>query len=287
MPLGRIVPAKVGDTINPGTIPLVGKKNLASEVILENIQANIRRQLPQLSLFAEQKTRVAIACGGPSLKTHLKTLRRQVDKGFKLVTVNGTHDYLLDKGFTPSLFMMVDARQWNVRFVQRPIESCTYFISSQCHPDVFEALKDHDKVYIFHIDVGADDSPTVKILDKYYFKRYIKVVGGSTVTVNALVLLHHLGFRYYDIFGFDSCFLNGKHHSYNQPENTEKAYRVVAKWAGKEKVFYCACWQVRQMYDFQMLIRAIPKDYFKCRVHGAGLISYMMRSGCEIDITKE
>ncbi len=281
-----IVPARAGDEIAPGTVQLIGQKNSSVEIVLDNIQENIRRQLPQLSSFGRQETRVAIAAGGPSLKTNLKTLRRQVDRGFKLVTVNGTHDYLLDKGFTPSLFMMVDARQWNVRFVQRPVKSCTYFISSQCHPDVFEALRDHDKVYIFHIDIGKKTSAALKMLNDYYFKRYITVIGGTTVIVNSLVLLHHLGFRYYNIFGFDSCFLNGEHHSYNQMENTEQSYKVIAKWAKKDRIFYCASWHIRQMYDFQQLIRVIPEDYFKCRVHGAGLISYMMRTGCEIDVTK-
>lgn len=295
MSLQPIVPVRPGGKVPPATVPLIGKQNLEKEAVIRHIKHNIRLQLPQHKVWNAQKTRVALACGGPSLKTNLKKLRNQVNKGFKLATVNGSHDFLLSEGFRPSIQILVDAREFNARFVQHPIDTCHYFISSQCHPSVFEALKDHDRVYIFHLDIGRGKkdedgnllppSEADEILSKYYLKKFIVVSGGSTVTLNSLVLLRQLGFRYFDIYGFDSCFIKGEDHSYDQPENKEKPVRVVARWGGQERVFYCAAWMVRQAYDFQMLIRAIPDDWFKCRVHGSGLIAHMMKAGCEIDVT--
>lgn len=292
--LKAILPPEADGSQQEDSFPLVGGLNTTQEKILSHVKHNIRLQLPQIKQFQAQEVGLIIAAGGPSLKSNLKNLRRQYNRGSKLVTVNGTHDYMLDNGFKPSMHIMVDARPWNVRFVQRPISTCKYIVASQCHPSVFEALKDNE-TYIYH--TSGHDGPAEEELNKYYFKKFIRVVGGSTVVLNSFMLLRTLGFKYFDVYGFDSCYLGKKHHSYPQPENGKEAVVPVEfkfKVNGKDetvvekpKKFFCASWMVRQAYDFQGLVRAIKPGLFKCRVHGPGLISYMMRTGSTIENEKE
>ncbi len=261
------------------TITLVGGVNTIKKRILEHIDINIRRQLSQIKRYQLQDTNIILACGGPSLKTNIKSLKRQYDKGYKVVSVNGSHDYLQDQGIKPAMHIMIDARPWNARFVQRPIDSCRYVIASQCHPDVFDALKDND-VNIYHVDV---DEEVAEILDKFYVsnQRYINIVGGSTVTLCSFIILRTLGFKYFDIYGFDSCFMDKKHHAYDQPENKEKPINILFE---DGKRFVCSTWMVRQAYDFQQLVSYISKDLFKCRVHGNGLIAHMMKTGAAMKV---
>jgi len=261
------------DTSNAGI-------NTPDERRIENIQQNIRRQLPQTKPYAPNPNlEVILACGGPSLKTHLKTIRRLYDRGCKLVTVNATHDFMIERGFIPFAHVMMDARPFNARFVSSPHPDVRYFIASQCDPSVFDNLNG-SKVGIVHL---GDVTGEVDILDEYYGeKRYILVGGGTTIATRAIVLLINLGVSKFHIIGLDSCYLGGKHHSYDQPENDERS--GLFHVAGRH--FRCSPWMVRQHDDWLKMMVNLG-DKFRCRVYGKGLIAHVMRTGAQLEEVKE
>lgn len=248
--------------------------NAGRGYILDNIQQNITRQLPQVKEHPVNDQRIAIIGGGPSLMDTADELQRCVDDGVKLVALNGTHDWLVEQGYRPSAMVMVDSRPDNVRFVQKPVSTCKYFISSQCHPDVFEALKDNE-VYIWHANNNIGEE---QILEDYYLKNFRFIIGGSTVLLRAIWLMRTLGFKQMDVFGFDSCDMNGKHHAYDQPENDGCEMREVTCMGKK---FQCAAWQASQFDDFQHFIQIVG-DKFELNVHGDGLIAHMMKEGANL-----
>jgi len=252
--------------------------NVSDEIILDNIRVNIKRQLPQVKPYEINSQKIAIVAGGPSLSDTLPELRRQVeDEGIKLVAVNNTHDWLVERGFKPSIHVMVDAQQHNVKFVQNPIKSCKYLMASQCHPDVFDALEGYN-TQIFHL---LNKSGEEKVLDEYYYKKYHFVVGGSTVTLRAIWMMRMLGFTKMDVYGFDSCYMDGKHHAYDQIENDRCEVRELT-CAGKK--FQCAAWMASQFEDFQHFIISLG-DKFELNVHGNGLIAHMMNEGAKLQST--
>ena len=248
--------------------------NARHEDILSNIRKNITLQLPQANIYHPNEQHVALVCGGPSLQNTISELREQYENGTKLIAVNNTHDWLIDHGMKPSMHVMVDSREFNNRFIQKPIDSCKYFMASQCHPSVFEALKDNE-LYIFHVvnEIGEKE-----ILDDYYFGNYHFVVGGSTVSLRAIWLLRMLGFTKIDLYGFDSCYMDGKHHAYEQPENDDCETREVTCMG---KNFLCATWMASQYDDFQHFIAELG-DKFELNVHGNGLIAHMMNEGAKL-----
>lgn len=248
--------------------------NAGRGFILDNIQENIKRQLPQVKEHPTNETKLALVAGGPSLETTFDELKALVDDGAKLVAFNGTHDWLLDRGLRPSAMIMVDSRPTNARFVQRPVETCKYFIASQCHPDVFEALKDNE-VYIWHANNGIGEE---QILEDYYLKNFRFIIGGSTVVLRGIWLMRTLGFKQMDVFGFDSCYIDGKHHPYEQPENDGCEIREVTCMGKK---FQCAAWMASQFDDFQHFIQLVG-DKFELNVHGDGLIAHMMKEGAKL-----
>jgi hypothetical protein len=251
--------------------------NVSDDLILEQVIANVKRQLPQVMPHAANKEIVALVCGGPSLEKTKKELVEQAWAGAKVIALNGAYQWCIDNNIKPSAMIMLDARQFNSRFVETPVTGCHYFLASQCHPDAFEICRDRD-TYIWHCCSGGESE--YGLLKEYYFGRTFPIGLGTTVAIKAIQLMNMLGFKSFDIFGMDSCWLSGEHHTYSQGENDKDKYMPV--WLtpeGHEELaekFFCAPWMMRQAIDFQNLIRE-QGNKFRLNVRGDGLIAATMR----------
>ena len=246
--------------------------NEDKDKVRENIKLNIKRGLPQAEPFETQWDKVVgVVCGGASLKDE-KNYSNLLDKylrGMKVVTLNGSYKWCLDRNITPSAQVILDSREFNKRFVDPPVEKCKYLLSSQCHPAIFDKLKDN-QVFIWHC---AGDDENVDLLKETYGDDYFPIMGGSTVTLRAIHLLRLLGFPKLEIFGFDSCIMDD-HHAYDQPENDEeRAIDVVV--SGKE--FTCTAAQYHQAKEFVQMIIGTGEHY-DMAVHGDGLISHIIKN---------
>jgi hypothetical protein len=251
--------------------------NVSDEVILQQVAINIRRQLPQAYGHQPSKETVALVCGGPSLKTTEKQLVELAWSGVKIIAVNGASQWCIDRNLKPSGMIMLDARQFNARFVQHDVPGCRYLLAAQCHPDAFDICRDRD-VTIWHCcSAGQAEAD---LLSDFYFKRLNPIALGTTVAIKAVQLLCLLGFQNFQIFGLDSCWLGDDHHGYAQPENdADKRLIAWLRPAGREDLwchFECAPWMLRQAVDFQNLIHD-KGDNFRVHVHGDGLIATIMR----------
>jgi len=251
--------------------------NTTNEKIMEQVSINIRRQLPQVMPHAANKEIVALVCGGPSLAKTKKELVELVWSGAKVVALNGAYQWCIDNNIRPSAMIMLDARPFNSRFVETPVNACHYFLASQCHPDAFDKCKDRD-VYIWHCCSGGEIE--YAMLKDYYFGRTFPIGLGTTVSIKAIQLMNLLGFKSFDIFGLDSCWLGDNHHGYSQQENDKDGHRPV--WLSPDdrpdlaEKFYCAPWHMRQAEDFQNLI-CEQGDKFRLNVRGDGLIAAILR----------
>lgn len=179
--------------------------------------------------------------------------------------------------------VMLDAREFNARFLDEPVEGCRYMLASQCHPRAFEVCKDRN-VLLWHALTGEEAEQA--ILEEFYFGKYHAVTLGTTVGIRAISLLRMLGFHMFTVFGLDSCWLDEEHHAYPQPENKERRMSVWLRPEGRDDKamrFRCAPWHVKQAQDFMTLIRD-RGDLFHLDVRGPGLIANMLRTGAEIQI---
>jgi len=251
--------------------------NVAKDVLRSQVESNIRRMLPQVMPHAPNTETVALVCGGPSLAKTEKELVEAYWGGAKVVAVNGSYQWCLDRNIKPSAMVMLDARQFNSRFVKEAVPGCKYLLASQCHPDAFEICKDRN-VLLWHCCSGGDEE--YAMLKQYYFDRLFPIGDGTTVTIKAILLLTLLGFKSFDIFGFDSCWLDDAHHGYEQTENNRDGR--IATWLrpeGRDDLacrFECAPWHMQQAADFQKLVHD-HGDKFRLNVRGNGLIAATMR----------
>jgi hypothetical protein len=252
--------------------------NEDKEKIRDNIKKNIKRGLPQVRPYETQEGKiVGLVLGGPTLKKTFPDLLEKRQNGMPVITVNGTHKYCMTGGLIPSAMIMLDSREFNNRFVYPLVEECKYFISSQCHPSVFENLKDN-KVWIWHC--AGDDN--FDLLEEEYGKDYFPIMGGATIALRAVHLLRMLGFHKFEMYGFDSCII-GEHHAYEQPENDgEEVIDVVV--SGRE--FRCTAANYHQAKEFVDMISKTGEHY-DLAVHGDGLISHIIKNPDSLKIKEE
>lgn len=262
---------------------LVGKVNTSDEILRAQIAQAIRRGHPQLRGQPLMPDRVCLIGSGPSLEATLPELVALVREGARIVTVNGAYQWALAHNLVPSCQVVMDARASNARFVEPALPKCQYLIASTCHMDVWDAVAGRPYVWIWH-PVSPDD-PAAEILNTYYQRQWQPVGGGTTVITRALFALRILGYVQFELFGVDSCWLDGQHHAFPQAENAaDKQYTVRVAPSGHPELgreFACTGWHLAQLQDFLRIIR-VNGDAFLIHVHGDGLLAYTLQVNADL-----
>lgn len=255
-----------------------GALNVEEQVVRDNVAANIKRNLKQISPHAPNDTRVLILGGGPSLRSSLDEIKTLVAYGAKVVTLNGAYNWAVENGLQVGAQIICDARPHNARFVAPVQEKCKYFLASQCDASVYDALPP-DVIYQWHTTAEMFK----ELLDAQFEGKWFGIFGGSTVLLRAIPLLRMLGFVTMDLFGCDSCLMNGEHHSYAQAENDGQ--RIIPAMLGG-KTFQCVPFHISQAQEFIDLIRVFGNNV-ELEVHGEGLLAWVLEHAANVDIENE
>lgn len=255
-----------------------GHVNTGSDEIKEHIRYAIGQGFTQALPHMPQDTDVILLGGGPSLAEFEDEIREKRLAGAKLITTNGAYNWCLERGIKPSAQIVVDAREFNKRFVEPAIPNCRYLIASQCHPAVFDALP-KDQVVMWH---AAMYDELIEEIDSIYGPKgesWFPVLGGSTVMLRAIPLLRMLGFKRLEIYGFDSCLMGDQHHAYAQAENESE---TVVKVTVGGRVFHCHAWMASQLQEFVDIMRLMA-DEVQLAVHGDGAIAHIITTAAVSD----
>lgn len=253
-----------------------GVLNTAEEKIKENVAHNVKLGFQQVQPHATNDVEVMIVGGGPSLADNIEEIRKLREDGVKLIAINNAYKFCVDHGVKPSAMVMVDAREFNNRFVDPIIPECKYFIASQCDPSVFAKLP-KEQTYIWHTSADLINEILAAQYDRWY-----PIPGGSTVLLRTIPLFRMLGFKRFHIFGCDSCLANNKHHAYEQKENDGQPVIPVSLGG---KIFECHPWMVSQAQEFIDLIKMMG-DEIELDVRG-GLLRHILETGASCADLKE
>lgn len=227
------------------------------------IEQNIARGLPEFkpALCSHDGTFV-IAASGPSIANFADEIKAEREKGRPICAVNGAHDWLIDQGIEPDLFVTIDPRDTRHN-LKRPSERTVYLIASRCNPIVFDHLKDR-YVMIWHASSREDEN---EIFRKHNFPALVN--GMSTSGLRAVNIGYFMGYRRFVLYGMDSC---------NAPDGVTKRIDgaltgqtievVVGKHSNK---FTCNVAMAKQAEDFQYLYSMMPD--IKIEAKGDGLIA--------------
>lgn len=246
--------------------------NVSHEFAYANVRANVERDLPWFSGFDVQEKGCVIVGGGPSMKDSLAAIKDHKRRGLKIVTVNNALRYLTKHGITPHAHVMLDAREENLSMVESAPKSVRYFLASQVHPCVFDALSGHD-VVLWHNGMGSGED-LMEIIKPWFDegpnqRPCVLVPGGGTVGLRAINLAWLSGYKKIHLYGFDSSYAEDDHHAYPQALNDGEPTQEVVLG---DKKYRCARWMIRQAMEFQEHYLTLRDQGITIRVHGRGLI---------------
>jgi len=249
-----------------------GVLNTPEDKLAENIRTNMAAGWQELTPHGTNDLEIILLAGGPSLNDFEDDIRRRREEGAKLVTVNGTYKWALDRGLKVSAQIVVDGREFNARFTKPVMPDTKYLIASQVDPKVLEGLP-QDRTYLWHANMEVTRK-TLKELDRPAYM----ILSGSTVILRGLLLLRMLGFRKFHIYGWDSCLMRDAHHAYEQKEN-DGAPVVETEVFGR--VFRCHPWMISQAEEFKALVQTFG-DLFDLEVYGDGMIAHILKESAKI-----
>lgn len=236
--------------------------NTELEKVVGNIRYSSRLGLDALQINEVTARKIILCGGGPSLADSLDEIRQAREAGAVIVGMNGSAQWLRSQGILCNWMVMIDSREHNTKFLTL-FPADEYFIASQCHPAVFDTLKDQ-LVTIFHIDIPN--------IGEYVYNdgQSIQAVGGgSTVGLMSMALAYIQGHRDIHLYGYDSSFRDTG-HAYPQDQADEIVEAVVCG-----RAFKTTAWMVTQTTQFQELAAQLRSMDCNITVHGDGLLPYV------------
>ena len=242
--------------------------NVDDEEFYANIRAACKRPLPWLQQQEAHEGHAVIVGGGPSIKKTLEEILWRYNHGQKIIALNNTAQWLIERGIIPHYHVLLDARESNARFVQKRTET-HYLIASQCHAAVFEAAENN--MTLWH--------PNVAGIKEIIGNRQTALVGGgTTVGLQAMSIAYALGFRHIHLHGYDSCYSESEGHAYAQPENDGDEI-VKVHFSGSD--YHAARWMVNQADEFKSVLMQLVEHDCVVTVAGDGLIPDIARKMSE------
>jgi len=225
-----------------------------------HIEYSLGLGLPELlPAICSHDGHFVIVGSGPSLANHITDLQQEQERGRPICAVKGAHDYLIEHGIYPELFLSIDPRDRRNN-VQKQSEDTVYLLASRCSPDLFKHLKGRN-IMLWHAASTDDEN---RFLQK---RGKLPILGMSTSGLRAVNVGVFMGYRNFIMYGMDSC---------NAPDGITK--RIDGSLTGQRqdvivggRKFICNIAMAKQADDFQYLYSLLPGIHID--VKGDGLLA--------------
>lgn len=289
---------------SPGiTVPgVVGVGAVGGDGRWENVKQSMARIRKRIEPAPAHDRTAVLACYGPSLTDTIGDLQELArDPNCDVITVSGSHDFVLKHDVMPRYHVECDPRPHKALNLDHSVTGVEYLVASCCHPDYFYRLGDHADVKLWHV---ADADHTVKLIAQEKENREHVISGGGSVGLRSIPLLYSLGYRRIYIFGMDCSFkvpdlpeevkvrldvelASGDRERMKAARLEEAAY--VQQWAGKhagkkQDVTHALC--DGELFATSPILMTYAAGFFECiqkvtdmdlRLYGHGLLQAMVR----------
>ena len=240
-------------------LKITGQCVADDETLFAQMDAAIARGYKQIKQSEPSKTgSIVLVASGPSVKGQTELIRKMQIAGCPVVAIKGAHDYLISEGVIPDYALAIDPQEHRIAF-HKPHKAVKYMIASQCHPALFDNLAGHD-VTLWHPYVKkGQDRP----------KNSMLIGGGTTSGLRAISLFYVLGWRDFQLFGFDSC-NDGDTLRVNGDGLKDGDSLLEVRIDPEGEPFFCNASMALQAEHFQTYYEYLPDATFAG--HGHGLI---------------
>lgn len=221
------------------------------------LESSLARGYPLVALCESNWRPLAIVGGGPSVRDDVDELRNWDGE---IWAVNASLDWLLSHGIRVDGYACCDSNDTITQFLKNAPDA-TYYLSSTCHPDVFDCLEGK-RIVVWHAGVN----------DLKYPLGHGVVGGGPTILTRAPMLAHCLGYRDVHIFGGDSSYDGDESHVYGGAYQHRKLFKVRLDGV----VYTTEAEFLHQAAYFQAILDFFTERGARFTVHGKGLGPAMM-----------
>ena len=229
------------------------------ETLFGHMDNAIARNYPQVKQSELPKDgRILLVASAPSVKGQLELIKKMQAEGSPIVAIKGAHDWLIDNGVIPDYALAIDPQEHRIAF-HKPHKAVQYMIASQCHKSMFDNLDGYN-VTLWHPYIKkGQDRP----------KNSMLIGGGTTSGLRAISLFYVLGWRNFELFGFDSC-NDGNVLRVNGDGLKDGDKLIEVRIDKKGEPFFCNAAMALQAEHFQTYYEYLPDATFTG--HGHGLI---------------
>lgn len=249
-----------------------GGSSLELEVVantdLETIKSNIRHSITLgkevLDSPLGENEKVAVIVGGaPSIKNFIKKLKEYNKDTHTVVALNNSWKWLTDNGVEVDTQVMLDAREENKSFIPPELLNIAKLYASQCHPLVVEKA-----TCLWHALIPD-------AVDSFPDNNMFWVGSGSSVGIRSIILMWVLGYRKFEIYGYDSSYSDGEGHAYSQVLNDGE--KIIEVTCG-DRQFKTAPWMVTQTEEFLQVMEYLTAEGGEFTIYGEGLLPYAAKT---------
>jgi hypothetical protein len=250
----------------PLIIPVLVVCNTPDDELYRNIELNSARELPWLYMRPAHE-KVAVMCGGgPSLVDHLPEIKALQAAGGVVFAMNAASQFLRSHGIAVDHQVIADAKPETASLVDP--EAWHHLMASQVDAQTVERA---ERVTLWHLAID-EAMDRLFPMGRRQAGGYALVGGGAAVGNSALCVAYVLGFRTFEIYGYDSSHRGDDSHAYPQPMN-QFIPTVNVEWAGKT---YLSSYAMKaQAEKFQFTAQALRGEGCTLNVHGEGLLPAM------------
>lgn len=224
--------------------------------LFEHIRLAKERELPEVLGGT-----VALIGSGPTVKSQLESIRKERDLKNPIVAIKDAHDWLISEGIVPDYAVAIDPQEHRWNCFRKKDSRVTYLIASQCHPAMFEHLKDMH-VRLWHLYIRKDQT---------YPPNSFLVTGGTTTGLRSITLFYAMGYRRFSLYGYDSCIQEGD----LRMDGTKPSGNISSVFVGHDKrEFLTTPEMAAQANEFQTLYQCMPD--MEVVSHGNGVITAIL-----------
>jgi uncharacterized Rossmann fold enzyme len=247
---------------NTLTVPVLVLCNTSDENLKRNIRENSKRSGIWVTTLPPHDRTAILVGGGPSVSQHLDDIRAL--KG-TIFAMNGAATYLIKNGIRVDFQIIADAKPETATLVEP--DANRHLFASQVDPDCFDRAPN---AQLWHLE--CKDMEEVFPPERVKAGGYALVGGGAAVGNAACCLAYVMGYRKFELFGYDSSHEGEKSHAYDQPMN-QFIPTIDVEWAGRK--FTSSLAMKAQAEKFMITGQALKQEGCQINLHGDGLLPTM------------
>jgi hypothetical protein len=237
-----------------------------------------KQRIPHLPQLQAHNGVAAIIGASPSIINHKEQIKAIQANEFNIVmSLNGTHSWLLANGITPNIHVMfeIDTERPEQALGGPPHKGVYYYICSHCPERLFRAMRGQHRV-LWHC---FDEPPEYQAIIAKLFPNEFMVGGGHVTFFRSINVAIILGFRHFELFGCDGSFEGEmSHYEGYHSYSGELTMDVIAGGNGLPyKRFHTNPSLSFMTHEFLRFCDANQKA-LKIRVNGDGLMRYLHQS---------